>query len=118
MPAQIVPLGVSPNSTLRVALSINGGTLSLNLSLSFNEVAQQWIMAIADSLNNPIVSTVPLLPGYYPAGNILAPYEALQIGEAFMINQDGGLTQAPNSSNLGTSWLLLWTDNTAQPIVA
>lgn len=111
MSAQLVPLTTSPNQSLTVSLLVNGRALTLNLSLSYNSVGQFWVLNIADQNNNPLVSSVPLITGYWPAGNILAPYEYLQIGQAFLINQNGASTDWPNDSDLGNGFVLLWDDN-------
>jgi hypothetical protein len=70
-----------------------------------------WVMDIADQFNAPIVSSIPLLPGAWPGGNILASVDHLQIGSAFVINQNGRVTDRPDPSDLGTGFCLLWDSN-------
>lgn len=110
--AQIIPLTVAPNQTMRVTLAVNGQSLTLNLDLNYNEVGGFWILNIADSNNNPLLNSIPLMTGDWPAANILGAFEYLQIGSAFVINQDGATTDYPNSQNLASSYALLWDDNT------
>jgi hypothetical protein len=109
--SQIVPLTTSPNQSLAVALAVNGGSLGLNLKVSYNTQAGFWVMDVADKLGNELVSCVPLLTGVWPAGNILAPYDYLKIGSAFLINLNGAATDWPDDTNLGSSFSLLWDDN-------
>lgn len=112
MSAQIIPLTNSPNQSLQVSLAINGGTLTLNLTFSYNEIAQFWAMGVFDSNYNPLVSAVPLLTGQWPGANVLAPYEHLKIGAAYVIAQNGAQSPWPTSSDLGSQFYLLWSDNT------
>jgi hypothetical protein len=112
--AQIVPVTSAPNQQIRAALTVNGQSLILNLSLYWNGQGNFWAMDIADRAGNPVVDSVPLLSGAWPAGNILAPYNYLGIGSAYVINQNGAATDSPDSTNLGTGFLLLWDDNPAQ----
>jgi hypothetical protein len=118
MPGQIVPLTSAQNQTLTVSLSINGGTVSLQLSVSYNAMGGFWQMNIADQTDTPIVGPVPLLTGAYPAGNILAAYQYMNIGSAFVINVSGivntvnGVPVDWPQTNLGTDYVLLWDDNT------
>lgn len=111
MPSQIVPLTTLPNQTLSVTLAINGGTLTLLLTQSFNRVGGFWVLNISTAQNVPLVNSLPLITGDWPAGNILGPYEYLGIGEAFVINSNGAASDFPNDSNLGSGFVLLWTDN-------
>lgn len=76
-----------------------------------------WMMDIADSLGNPLVSSIPLLTGQFPAANILAPWDYLGIGSAFIIKQSGmgSTTDIPDDSNLGTQFLLLWDSGSEGP---
>lgn len=112
MPAQIVPLTTAPNQTMRVTLAINGTTLTLNLAINYNEVGQFWILSVFDTNLNPLVQSLPLVSGQWPAANLFSAFEYLQIGEIYVINQNGGAGDWPDKTNLGSQWLLLWTDNT------
>jgi hypothetical protein len=111
MPSQIVPLSTAPNQSLSVALSINGQSVNLKLKVSYNQQGGFWVMDIADHYGNPFICSVPLVTGAWPAGNILEPYTYLDIGSAFLINQNGVASDWADSSNLGSDFVLLWGDN-------
>ena len=111
MPSQILPLSTAPNQSLAVALSINRQSVNLRLKVCFNQQAGCWIMDIADSQGNPLVCSIPLVTGVWPAGNLLAPYTYLNIGSAFLINHNGVASDWPDDSNLGSDFVLLWSDN-------
>ncbi|HXR75139.1 MAG TPA: hypothetical protein VN737_04130 [Bryobacteraceae bacterium] len=109
--AQTIPLTSAPNQALRVALNINGATVTLNLEISYNSSGGFWVMSVADQNGQPLLSCVPLLTGIWPAANILGPYDYMQIGSAFLINQNGAATDFPDDTNLGSGFILLWDNN-------
>lgn len=109
--ASIIPLTTSPNQTISIAPQVNGATLSLTLSLSWNRVGLFWAMDISDASRNLLVAGIPLLTGAWPAANILAPYDYMKIGSAYILNRSGATGSEANDSNLGTDFMLLWDDN-------
>jgi hypothetical protein len=111
--AQIIPLTNAPNQTLNVSLSVDSTVLRLQLAISYSEMAQYWLMDIADASGNPLLASIPLITGSWPAANILAQYAYLQIGSAFVINLGQVADDYPNASELGNAFALLW-DNSAQ----
>ena len=113
MADQIVPLDSSPNQAFSVSLSVDNATLTLNLSISYRELAGYWVMKIADANNNTLIGCVPLLCGVYPAANLLSQYGYMRIGSAYIINASGTSQDHPDATNLGTDFVLLWSD-TAQ----
>ena len=110
---QIVNLSSAPNQSFLANLTVNGAALKLNLSVSFNEIAQYWTMQIADVNNNILIASVPLLTGTWPSANILGQFQYKQIGSAYVLNvSNGGTTlDYPNGQDLGTDFQLLWGDN-------
>jgi hypothetical protein len=109
---QIVQLNSSPNQRLSVPLYVNGANLVLQFAVRFAEMLGYWIMSIYDQSGNLILGTVPLVTGSYPGANILAPFAYMQIGSAQVINASGvSNPDFPNSSDLGTDFVLLWDDN-------
>lgn len=108
MSQQVLALTNSPNQTVTVTLSVDGAPLTLQLTVSYNEIADYWVIAIADSNGNPIIGDVPLLTGNYPACNILKQYAYLDIGSAYVLNTTGKtLPDYPNSIDLG-DWEIVW----------
>lgn len=117
---QIVPLSTQPNQSFLANLTVNGASLKLNLSVTFNEIAQYWMLGVADANNNVLIAGIPLLTGSWPAANLLKQYQYLQIGSAYLLNVSNTslaneleLTAVdyPNGGDLGTSFILLWGDN-------
>lgn len=109
---QIIPLTTAPNQSFPVALTVNGNALNLNLSISYNEIIQYWIMSISDNNQNILLSNIPLLTGVFPAANVLSQYEYMQIGEAYVLDVSNvSSSDYPNSYELGTDFVLMWSDN-------
>ena len=110
MSAQIVPLPTDPNQKFAIALAIDGGTVTLQLAVSYSTAAGYWVLAIADQFGNPILASLPMITGYYPAANLLKQYRYLGIGSAYIINASGVPQDSPDATNLGTDFVLLWDD--------
>jgi hypothetical protein len=49
---------------------VDGANITLILGLNYNEIAGYWVMSIADSRNNPLVASIPLLCGGYTVLNV------------------------------------------------
>lgn len=110
MSAQIVPLTSAPNQSFTAQLTVNGQPLTLNIALSFSEMAGYWQMAISDSNGNLLLASVALITGWWPSANLLAQYQYLQIGSAYLLNTGNATTDYPGPNNLG-QFSLLWGDN-------
>lgn len=109
---QVVPLSNAPNQTMDVSLFINNETLPLKLTTRYNEQIQYWVMDISDSDGNIILTNIPLVTGVYPAANVLGQYQYLNIGSAYVLNVSNTESRDyPNNLDLGTDFILLWSDN-------
>lgn len=112
MSAQVIPLTTQPNQSFQVALNVNGATLRLALSITYNEMANYWIMQVVDAGGNILVDNVPLITGSWPAANVLNAYQYLQIGSAYVINvSNANVNDYPNATDLGSDFILVWGDN-------
>lgn len=110
---QIVPLTPSPNQTFAVNLQVDGAPLTLQLTVSWNEMAGYWVLSISDAAGNLLIDSIPLITGWYPAANLLAQYGYLKIGSAFILNEGSlAFSDYPGRNDLGSGFVLLW-GNTA-----
>ena len=111
--SQVIPLLSTPNQSLDCKVVIDGGTqLNLSFFLTFNEIARYWVLNVTNKDTGVRYLTgLPLVPGDYPAGNILAQYSYLKIGSAYMIRTSDLTEPLPQNDNLGTEWFLVWSDN-------
>lgn len=107
---QIIPLTTAPNQTFAVQLTVNGEPLTLNLELGYSEMSGYWQLAIYSVINNELLASVPLVTGWYPCANVLAQYQYLQIGSAYLLNTGNANTDYPGPQNLQL-FSLLWGDN-------
>lgn len=111
MSAQIIPLANAPNQTLSVQLTVNNQSLVLQLVISYSAMAGYWSLAVSSVTGALLIASVPLITGWYPAANLLAQYQYMQIGSAYLLNTGGASSDYPNSTNL-EQFTLLWDDNT------
>jgi hypothetical protein len=112
MASQLIPLTTAPNQTFQVALDVNNTIVRLTLTIRYNEMANYWVLTIADNNGNVLMDNIPLVTGSWPAANILDPYQYLGIGSAYVINaSNAGVNDYPNATSLGTDFVLLWGDN-------
>jgi len=110
MANQTIPLTNSPNQTFQIQLVVNGNPLTLAIALSYSEMAGHWQMQVIDVNGNVLIASVPLITGWYPAANILAQYQYLNIGSAYVLNTGNATTDSPGPNNLN-QFTLLWGDN-------
>lgn len=83
-------------------IKLAGVTYSLNLV--WNNVANAWVLDIADENNIPILRGIPLVPGV----DLLGPYPYLNFGGQLVAQTDNGVTIPPTYDNLGTTSHLLF----------
>ena len=112
--ATLIPLTNAPNQSMTVSLPINGGSLTLKLNIRYNENGANgnfWVMNVSDRYGNLMVASVPLVTGVWPAANVLAPFDYLRIGSAYVVNQSAGALDIPDDQTLGGQFVLLWGPN-------
>lgn len=109
MAVQIVPLTQAPNQTFTVQLIVDDAPLTLNFSLAYSAMAGWWQLVVSNARNVILISSVPLVTGYYPAANMLAQYGYLQIGSAYLLNTGNSPDDYPGVNDL-TAFSLLWGD--------
>lgn len=107
MSAQLLPMTCDPNQTLQVMVNIDNTNRSFILKLRWNKPAQYWVMTIIDAVTFVMVlDSIPLVT----PGNLLEQYAHLAIGSLWLVNVDNTTTDRPDTTNLGTSWVLIWDD--------
>lgn len=113
---QIVQWQPSPQQQSQtVALSVDGSTLTLVLTVRWNAMAGYWVMTIQDHYGNLVLDSIPLVTGYFPQGNILAQYAYLEIGSCTIVSASPNpSSDYPASTNLGTEWVMVWGSTPAQ----
>jgi len=122
MSDQIIPLTDAPIQSFAVQLAVDGGTLTLQLTVRYNEIAGCWVMTVSDASGNLLLDSVPMLTGAWPAANLLEQFSYLAIGSAYVLNVSGAETVTeeldwpqlePGAQVWGKDFLLLWGDTAA-----
>lgn len=109
---QLIPLDNSPNQTFQATLGVNGKNITLGFGLSFNEIAGYWVMKISDPTTGEyLLDDIPLIIDGSLGANLLAQYEYLEIGEAYLVRTSPSPGDYPDADNLGKAFQLIWGDN-------
>lgn len=95
-------LNNSPNQTFKTTIPGDTRNLNLTLKLSYNTVAEYWVMGVYDNAVNPIVLNVPLFVGQ----DLFAQYQYLDIGSVYLVNM-GDLSLKPDDASIG-NFALQW----------
>jgi hypothetical protein len=99
-----ISLTTDPNQTFYCNIPGQTKNITLNFTLSYNTMANYWVLGIYDSSNNPLVLGIPLLPG----ANLLGQYQYLNIGSAVLWNIGDQSVLMPDNTNLATNFALYW----------
>lgn len=110
LPSVIVPLTPGSNQTLSCTLPVDSKNITMTFQFTYNAESGYWFMSVKDNTGALLLDAVPLLTGKHPAANILEPYQYLGIGSAYLVPTSNGLTDLPNFENLGTDFVLVWSD--------
>lgn len=110
MAYKIIPLTNAPNQTMTITLPINSANITLGITVRYNLVANYWTMTVSDQFGDILLDSLPLVPGAYPAADILGQYGYLGIGSAFVVNASNTDLDIPNDSTLGVDHFLMWGD--------
>lgn len=107
-----IPLTTAPNQTLNCKVTVGGKNISLRLFLRYLDVYEYWVMDIIDQTTGvAILTALPLVPGNYPAANILDSYEYLGLGNAYLLKASDTSQEYPDNTTLGNIWVLAWGDD-------
>jgi hypothetical protein len=107
---QIIPLTTANNQAFSAQVTVNNQALTLNFTLAYSQMAGYWQLAVADVSGNLLIASVPLITGLYPAANLLAQYQYLNIGSAYLLNTGNAPVDYPGPNDLSL-FSLLWGDN-------
>jgi hypothetical protein len=104
---QIIPLTTAPNQEFDITLPVDGNNINLHFKVNYNEIAGYWVMELTNNETSEVVlSSVPLITGE----NLLAQYEYLGIGSAYVKRNGSSSLDYPDHSTLGDEFVLVWGD--------
>lgn len=111
MAYRILPLVTGANQSFTCTLPIDGKNITLTFTITYNGIGGYWFMTITDpKTKETILDGVPLLPGEYPAADILGQYSYLGIGSAVVLPTSSIASDTPDDTNLGSDFVLVWGD--------
>lgn len=110
MAFKVVPLTNDPNQLFSVRLPVDNQNITLILRLRYNTVAGYWVLSVSDENDTPLIYSVPLMAGRYPAGNLLAPWRYLRIGSLYLLASGKEATGIPTDTDLATEYTMIWGD--------
>jgi hypothetical protein len=114
----MIPIVQGTTQAMTCTLPVNGGNVTLTFQFTYNTPGGYWFLSITDSNSNLLLDALPLICGS-PPYDVLACYQYLQIGSAYVVPTSSGLPDIPDFNTLGTSstnpapptFQLVWTDN-------
>ncbi|USG65158.1 hypothetical protein NDK47_24045 [Brevibacillus ruminantium] len=107
----ILPITPRMNQEFTCTLPVDSRNITLDFSLTYNSPAGYWFMSIKDHETGALlIDSLPLLPGEYPAANMLSQFSYLGIGSAVLISVSGD-DSMPTFESLGREHLIAWGDN-------
>lgn len=112
MATKVVPLIAGQNQSMTCTLPVDGQNLTLTFNFVWNGIGNYWYMAITNTtLRTLLLDAIPLVPGSYPAGNILGQYSYLKIGSAWVVPASSSvLVNNPGLNDFGSNYYLVWSD--------
>ena len=106
-----IPLTTDPNQNFIITIPVDNKNITLSLFIRFNSIGNYWVMQVKDKSGNILIDSLPLITGDYPAGDLLGQYQYLNIGSATLIKTGSSAQDNPNSTNLGSDFILVWGDS-------
>lgn len=102
-----IPVTSSPYQTFICTIPVDNRNLTLKIQISYNTAWNYWVMTLADPTTGKIIlDNIPLITG----ADIFGQYKYLNLGSAVIVNVGNNLMDIPDSTNLGTDFILIWGD--------
>jgi hypothetical protein len=92
------------NQTYTLEVPGDDQNITFIITQSWNAQAHYWVIGIYGNDGNPIVIGVPLLCGH----DLLEQYQYLNIGSLYVVNTGDPTIEAPDDTNIGQNFKLLW----------
>ncbi len=109
-----IPVTNYPNQTFQCTIPVNGENKEFTMQLNYNPIAEYWSLTLVDSLTEKVIfSQLPLLSTIYQFwSNMVFQLTYKEFGEIYIVPIGNDVkTSAPDSTNLGSTFCLLWGDN-------
>lgn len=106
----VIPLTSDPDQYFSCNIPVDTKNITLFFRVRYNTVAEYWTATIANSTGTILIDSLPLFRGVYPDTDLLGQHKHLEIGSAYIIRNGKVNTDQPDSSTLGSDFLLVWGD--------
>lgn len=107
MSYNIIPLTTNPDQSLTCTIPVDSQNITLDIRCRYNTEGSFWYISISDSLTGKmLLDSVPLVLGV----DILEQYPHLEIGSCAVLKIGNTHLDMPDSTSLGTDFVLLWGD--------
>lgn len=110
MTLSIIPLRPIPNYSFSSKVPVDGVNKTLYFTITYNSIAEYWLLRIQDDKKQDLLSSIPLVSGEGDAINILGQYAYLGIGSAYIVSAETVTEEYPSAATLGSKWVLIWGD--------
>lgn len=88
-----------PLTSQNQSFSISLAGVTYNLTVTWNNISQTWVLDIADENDNDILTGIQMTTGE----DLLSPYAYLQFGGQLYVQTDNNTLMAPTFTNLGST---------------
>ena len=110
MTTVVIPVTNQPNQTFTTTIDVNGENRNFRFFFTWNGCGKYWEFDLFDDdTEEQLLSRIPVMTNL--DGNMIPQYAYKRIGRCFLLNINGTNDYIPSQSNLGTDFLLIWTDN-------
>lgn len=108
----VIPVSNSPRQKFKVNIPIDGNNMFFEFEIVYNKKASYWMLTIRDGYTlKDIIANLNLTCTLGAENsNILNVYKYLRIGSAYVVPADDSVKNAPNDSQLGNKFYLVWGD--------
>ena len=111
MSTVVIPLASDADQNFSCVIPVDSKNLTLFFRLRYNTIAGYWTATIIDSAGVTIIDSMPLLNTNYPGADLLRQHKHLKIGSAYIIKTGTISDDSPLEENLGTDFVLIWSDS-------
>ena len=107
-----IPISSLPNQTFSCVIPVNGDNINIRFFLWYNSIAEYWSMSARKANEDvDLFTNIPLVSSEYGFWNNLVQLNYMGIGNMYVTLARYDQKSMPDDTNLGTSYILLWSDN-------
>lgn len=106
-----IPVNSKPNQTFDCIVPVDGKNRKYRYFFYYNTVGKYWQMNVTDTESGEeLLVGYPLFSMKYPYDNLISQYAYKGMGSCYLFNVTGVPYTRPTLEDLGTNFLLCWSD--------